>query len=271
MAATLKSGSKGARVKQLQQLLTNTTHNAFGQNFAPGLVADGEFGPQTARAVVHAKYWLGYTSKEQTPVAGDKLFGFLTGKAELRALYAARRKTRMQAKKHPRPTPVRMQALQEMLALAHAHVHEVGANTGPMVEAIQHATNLGGTGWPWCQACVDYAFLKAGHPLPFNSASTVYELGWFRKQGWVVTKPEPGDVLYFDWELHGEESGYDSGVDHVGMVIKVLDSNYIKTVEGNTGPSGSDLSSDPGGADGVFVKTRARSLVHAYVRVPDHF
>jgi hypothetical protein len=38
----------------------------------------------------------------------------------------------------------------------------VGSNTGPMVKQYQAATDLGGTGWPWCAAFVEWCWEKAG-------------------------------------------------------------------------------------------------------------
>lgn len=50
------------------------------------------------------------------------------------------------------------------VALAEVGVTEVpmGSNTGPRVRQYQAATDLGGTGWPWCSAFVEWCWKRVG-------------------------------------------------------------------------------------------------------------
>lgn len=63
-AATLKEGSSGDAVKELQKLLTE-------KGFP--VTNDGHFGPATGAACVAAKKALGYPEAEQLPIAGARL------------------------------------------------------------------------------------------------------------------------------------------------------------------------------------------------------
>ncbi len=50
------------------------------------------------------------------------------------------------------------------VALAEVGVTEVplGSNTGPRVQQYQAATDLGGTGWPWCSAFIEWCWKRVG-------------------------------------------------------------------------------------------------------------
>lgn len=50
------------------------------------------------------------------------------------------------------------------VALAEVGVTEVplGSNSGPRVRQYQQATSLGGTGWPWCAAFVEWCWKRVG-------------------------------------------------------------------------------------------------------------
>src|ERR1051325_1886841 len=65
----------GEDVRVAQKLLVA---NVFGQDFQPGPI-DGQFGQQTARACIRAKYWLGYPVAKQKPTFGDELARYLQG------------------------------------------------------------------------------------------------------------------------------------------------------------------------------------------------
>jgi len=58
-------------------------------------------------------------------------------------------------------------------------------------------------------------------------------VAWFKSQGrWQSGSysPQPGDVIFFDWDTSG---GQDGAPDHVGIVEKV-EGGVIYTVEGNS-------------------------------------
>lgn len=151
-------------------------------------------------------------------------------------------------------------ALQAALKEAAAHVREVGGNNrGPRVQQYQAADSYApnpDTGYAWCNSFVDWCFQQAGHPLVEldRSAGVELTLDLARKRGWVVSDPQPGDLVIYTFS-------------HIGFVVKRESATSLITVEGNTSPLGA-VSDSTGGGDGVYVKRRSTSLVRAYVRVP---
>jgi hypothetical protein len=156
----------------------------------------------------------------------------------------------------------RERALQLALAEAGKHVHEQGgANTGPRVRQYQAATSLGGTGWAWCDAFVDYCFAEAGRPLNELQRSAGVELSYdlAKQRGWTVSKPARGDLVCFQWDT--------GPLDHIGFVVQPLADGSVKTVEGNTSPMPGP-SAAQGEGDGVYVKVRPRKVIGGFIRVP---
>jgi hypothetical protein len=146
---------------------------------------------------------------------------------------------------------------------------ERGRNTGARVRQYQAATNLAGTGWPWCAAFVcwcirewgkDHEVLKALVKTaaqfetwrPKTAAAFGFE-DWGRKKGLMVLdaddKPilRTGDIMTFD-------------VSHVGIVADD-ERGTIWTIEGNTGASGGR------DGDGVWNKTRNFKEARRFVRI----
>ena len=155
----------------------------------------------------------------------------------------------------------RERALEIALGEAAMHVHETGANTGPRIIEYQHSTSLGGTGWPWCDAFCDYCFAEAGRPLNEleRSAGVDRTFALAKQHGWLVTSPQRGDLVCFQW---------DSGpLDHIGLVVQPMPDGSIKTVEGNTSAA-VGTGHAQGEGDGVFVKIRPRKVCAAFIRVP---
>ena len=151
------------------------------------------------------------------------------------------------------------------IAATQIGVHEKGGNNrGPMVRVYQAATDLGGTGWPWCAAFVSWCLAMAGFDVAqiHGRASVGFIESWGRKNGYLVTRPFKGDV--FCWKLDS-----DNWPDHTGFVEKVLSLGpvmLLQTVEGNTS-SGVSGSQDNG--DGVYRRRRlVRRGTMTFVRVP---
>lgn len=132
-----------------------------------------------------------------------------------------------------------------------------GSNSGFRVSQYQAATSLGGTGWPWCAALVNWAFEQADRPLVElkRSASVPVLLNEAKKLGWVKTVPEPGDLACFQFPPA------DPTPDHIGFVDRV-DGNTLFTIEGNT-----SMSSDSNGGE-VMARIRSMSQVQGLIRVP---
>lgn len=150
----------------------------------------------------------------------------------------------------------REKALQIALSQVGVTESPAGSNSGTKVREYQAATSLGGTGWPWCAAFVNWCFLKAGKPLNElgRSASVAIVAANARARGWTVSTPRPGDIVCYDW---------DGGApDHIGIVKQVQSSTQFVAVEGNT-----SLSNQSNGGE-VMERIRWTSQVECFIRVP---
>src|SRR5439155_17061714 len=84
-----------------------------------------------------------------------------------------------------------------------------------------------------------------------------YELA--RKVGWLVDKPERGDLVCFQWDT--------GALDHIGFVVEPLADGSVKTVEGNCHADGG-TGHAAGEGDGVYLHVRPRRVCAAFIRVP---
>jgi CHAP domain len=143
------------------------------------------------------------------------------------------------------------------------------SNTGKRVVQYQQATDLGGTGWPWCAAFVCWCVREW---LGDREVRDVLGIGvsdvedwrprtaaaygfhnWARERGLLVMDDSIDNVLHT-----GDIVTYDFS--HIGIVTG--DSgNMIYTIEGNTDAGGSR----EGG--GVWAKTRPRFLAKRFIRI----
>jgi CHAP domain len=138
------------------------------------------------------------------------------------------------------------------------------SNRGKRVEEYQRATWLGDTGWAWCAAFICWGIKQIDDvtPLPFPRPRTAgawdFER-WAREDaaggGVKLFKPvksanpiKAGDIVIFTFS-------------HIGLAIEDEKDGKVKTVEGNTSPSGSR----EGG--GVYIQYRKTSLVRSHIRL----
>ncbi len=168
---------------------------------------------------------------------------------------------------------------QKLIAIA---AHEVGvvesprnSNSGQRVREYQRATNLEGTGWPYCAAFVDWCIrewlknidvisalgLKGPHEAEEWRPKTAAAFGlhdWAEKNRLLVMNDDPshvlhtGDIVTFDFS-------------HTAIVCDdfVKDGvSYIVTIDGNTSPQSGN---NEGG--GVFQRTRPRSQARKFIRM----
>lgn len=166
-------------------------------------------------------------------------------------------------------------ALEKLIALALAEVgtcEEGGNNCGKEIREYQQATWLAPGAWAWCAALQCWLlreWLKDPQvlfelQLPPGSAdawrckdaSAFGWESWARIKGLQVlpetAKAKAGDIVIFDFS-------------HIGIVVADQNGTEpIHTVEGNTNNKGA-RDSDSG--DGVWRKTRERSLVKCYIRM----
>ena len=86
--------------------------------------------------------------------------------------------------------------------------------------------------FPWCACFVSWVAEQTGNlesKVPkFIGVGVGYKYynsrGQFHKRGTYI--PQPGDIIWFDWEVNGR-------LDHVGFVDKV-EGGYVYTIEGNS-------------------------------------
>jgi GH24 family phage-related lysozyme (muramidase) len=279
----LRIGSNGSAVAQLQLTLnqlaengnfklpvgplkgtgtfgekTEATVKAFQQKF--GLEADGIAGPETFAKMDELKGWYSVdTPLSNLPKKGKK--------AKAAAVVAR--------KAAQASSDARGDLVQKLVDIA-AHevgVREVGGNNcGVRVREYQRATDLRPLGpWPWCAAFTSWVIrewlntypevrrglgwrneeLEAKRP---KTASAFDYIDWARRFDQEVlpptADPEPGMIVVFDFS-------------HIAFVKGPVDAKNFQTIEGNTNGRG-DRDSVMG--DGVWEKTRAKSLVRNFIR-----
>lgn len=154
------------------------------------------------------------------------------------------------------------------IAQAQVGVREHGHNTGDEVVQFQRATWLPPGPWPWCAAFTAWVLrawlrhtdVRDALHLGDDEAVQQWRCRDARAYGWedwaqrrgLLILPESaparrGDFVTFDFS-------------HIGIVA-ADDGPSISTIEGNTNGTGSREG------DGVYAKSRARSLVRAFIRV----
>jgi hypothetical protein len=87
-------------------------------------------------------------------------------------------------------------------------------------------------GQPWCAMFVSWCYAMSGEPLPaigfkkgFAGCQTGY--AFFKKNKWITTNPQSGDIVLFDWNGDGR-------YDHTGLFVRWIDDVHFETIEGNT-------------------------------------
>lgn len=91
---------------------------------------------------------------------------------------------------------------------------------------------FGFDGVAWCGMFVSWCYAQAGKPLGkigftkgFAGCQTA--VAHFTKKKMLTTDPQPGDIVFFDWNADGR-------YDHVGLFVRRIDANSFETIEGNT-------------------------------------
>lgn len=121
-----------------------------------------------------------------------------------------------------------------------------GGNGGNLVSvALSQVGNVGGQpywSWygfdsrvEWCACFVSWCANESGclGTAVLKFSRCVDGVAWFRRQGrWQNSGylPQPGDIIFFDWDTGG---GQDGIPDHVGIVERV-EGGTIYTIEGNS-------------------------------------
>lgn len=155
-----------------------------------------------------------------------------------------------------RTVSVRLQALR--IAGTHVGDRETSRNSGPEVDAFLASVGLG-PGYPWCAAFVYFCFreaaasVRAPNPCPRTAgALRLWDLCTPQADLTQFVSPDAGSVFVID---HGH------GLGHVGFVEELLDDGTLRTIEGNTAPTGTREG------DGVYRRSRRISeITRGYLR-----
>ncbi len=136
---------------------------------------------------------------------------------------------------------------QRILEIARGEVgvrEEGGSNRGPRVREYQDASDLGGTGWPWCVAFVQWVMREAGNQLEHRGASVQNLKSWAEDTDRWIPKSDhasvqPGDMIIY--------SNRGKRPDHIALVERV-EGGRVYTIGGNESNSvrESDRSVDSG-------------------------
>lgn len=122
----------------------------------------------------------------------------------------------------------------------------------------------------WDGAFIDRVLkdAAASSGLPVH-ANVISALGFYIKNGWVHTRPKPGDLVFYNFALNGGTASFDP--QHIGLVLKTdawkTDSRFT-AVEGNVD---SGLPRGPRDNNGVYERTRYATDVLAFVRIPKRY
>ena len=108
---------------------------------------------------------------------------------------------------------------------------EVGYIEGPKDNETKYGAFTKANFLPWCGSYCMWVANESGVKIP-NTVSTMAGAASFKKMGtWTdaaAAKPEPGDIVYFDFAAGG------APIEHVGIVVKDNGDGTVTTAEGNT-------------------------------------
>jgi hypothetical protein len=155
------------------------------------------------------------------------------------------------------------------IAQSQVGVRESGSNSGDDIRKYQQTTSLEPDRWPWCAAFVDWCikeWLKDDEVIAWLGLKARTPEQWRPKTAlaygflsWATGRPNTTAVLSPNRQAQeGDIVVYTFS--HVGIVV-ADNGESIKTIEGNTNGEGSR------DGDGVYAKTRNKTLVKRYVRI----
>ena len=226
---TLQITSPLMRGKDVRQAQSKLKTNVFKQNFMQGFLIDGQFGPDTGRACIRAKYWLGYRHVDQDPTFGTVLMNFLTGETPLPEKQKAVRGARLTAAKEK---PLREKAFAEA-------VKDLGQTEHPPNSNRCAISNAWGIQGPWCAMATSTWYLRAGSKAFRDHVDWAYcpymlSVAISGDRGLAIVKAanvKRGDIVLFDWEQNGVS-------DHVELFDRwTAKGKTFATIGGNTSPT----------------------------------
>jgi hypothetical protein len=106
-----------------------------------------------------------------------------------------------------------------------------------------------GPNYAWCGTFVSWSYAESGKPLGTidylkGFAGCPFAVRNMKKWGRLVTVPQSGDVVFFDWNGDGT-------FDHTGLFDTDLGGGFFQSVEGNTA-----IGNDSNGGE-VMIRKRS--------------
>ena len=239
--AFLKRGSRGAEVRELQEILRELDYD---------IAVTGVFDNTTYKAV--RNFQSRHLDKHGIPLEIDGVVGDLTRWA----LRNPKTKVMGGVINYGEMPQVDLggsglgrSALEFAIAELNAGAGEEGGNNrGPWVKKYLQPCGLG-EGHSWCAAFVSWCFLQAAggdkKSMPFKyNAGARNIFNQLKKNNWIYdsteVNPEPGDIVAW-WRV-----SLSSGFGHIGIVHHYRD-GFLYTLEGNKAANVAGFS---------YVKTR---------------
>ena len=122
---------------------------------------------------------------------------------------------------------------------------------------------FGFDGVAWCGMFVSWCYANAGYQLgnigfKKGFAGCQSAVAHFKNTGEVTTTPQPGDIVFFDWNNDGR-------FDHTGIFAGWIDDKQFNTYEGNT-----SLTNQSNGGEVMFRKrTNGKGILFVHPKVLD--
>lgn len=106
-------------------------------------------------------------------------------------------------------------------------------------------------GLAWCGYFIDWCAKRAGIKKLPSQISTIQGAHKMREFGcWVNGSPALGDLVYMGWGEKGH-------IEHIGLVVGIIDKKQVLTIEGNT----SNTNQANGGEVMVKVRTIGKEII----------
>ena len=130
---------------------------------------------------------------------------------------------------------------------------EIGTTEVPLnSNKTKYGVWFGLDGVHWCAIFVSWVYATAGKPIAWGGYRNGYAgcqtaYAYFKKNLLLVTDPQPGDIVLFDWNG-------DKRYDHTGIFVEWISKDKFKSIEGNT-----SLANDSNGGE-VMERVRSKKV-----------
>ncbi len=244
---TLRYGSKGPAVKELQMLLNAQSSTQ------PKITADSDFGNKTFAAV---KAFQKHKRLKMDGVVGKNTWPALANPDLAATLY----------KYPPGPQESLSDIAVPYIGATEAKGNKMGADKRmkEIFESDKYAPNNATDGYPWCAAfvsmCVQKLINKSPYygniTKPYTPSAYNFRTVWAKNQNCLifspnnkVYSPHKGDIVIFTFS-------------HIGIVEKITNAQVVQTIEGNTNKAGS--------REGTSVERKSRNtqIISYFIRLP---